>query len=69
MKFMKMLGVQFSDVQMLKMKDAADTLDISNSKVARAAMRLGVQQILALAARDVDKAKELVLINDAKSKL
>tara|TARA_R110000751_G_scaffold73408_1_gene148458 strand:+ start:33222 stop:33422 length:201 start_codon:yes stop_codon:yes gene_type:complete len=66
---MKMLGVQFSDVQMLKMKDAADTLDISNSKVARAAMRLGVQQILALAARDVDKAKELVLINDAKSKL
>jgi len=66
---MKMLGVQFSDVQMLKMKDAADTLDISNSKVARAAMRLGVQQILALASRDIDKAKELVLINDAKSKL
>jgi hypothetical protein len=31
-------------------------------------MRLGIQQILALAARDVEKAKELILINEAKSK-
>ena len=66
---MKTLSVQFSDVQILKMKDAVDTLGVSNSKIARAALRLGMQQILALAARDTDKAKELVLINDAKSKL
>ena len=66
---MKTLSVQFSDVQVLKMKDSVEVLGVSNSKIARAAMRLGMQQILALAARDVDKAKELVLINDAKSKL
>ena len=38
------------------------------SKVARAAMKLGLAQIQALAARDVDKAIDLVLINDARSK-
>ena len=65
---MKLLNVQFSEVQILKMKDAVDALEVTNSKIARAAMRLGMQQILALAARDIDKAKELVLINDAKSK-
>ena len=45
-----------------------DVVGIDNSKVARAAMRLGIQQILALAARDVDKAVDLVLINDARAK-
>ena len=66
---MKMLPVKFSDVQALKIKDVVDVVGIDNSKVARAAMRLGIQQILALASRDVNKAKELVLINDAKSRL
>ena len=65
---MKLLNVQFSEVQILKIKDAVVVLEVTNSKIARAAMRLGMQQILALASRDVDKAKELVLINDAKSK-
>jgi len=65
---MKLLNVQFSEVQILKIKDAVVVLEVTNSKIARAAMRLGMQQILALASRDVSKAKELVLINDAKSK-
>ena len=52
---MKLLNVQFSEVQILKIKDAVEVLEITNSKIARAAMRLGMQQILALAARDVDK--------------
>ena len=65
---MKIIGVKFSDVQVLKMEDAVDVVGIDKSKIARAAMRLGIQQILALAARDVDKAKELVLINEAKSR-
>ena len=66
---MKTLSVQFSDIQILKMKGAVKDLGVSNSKIARAAMRLGLQQILALATKDTEKAKELVLINDAKSKL
>lgn len=65
---MKMLGIQFSDTQALRIKDTALVVKSDSSKVARAAMRLGLMQINALAARDVDKAVELVLINDAKSK-
>lgn len=65
---MKMLPVKFSDAQILKIKDVVDIIGIDNSKVARAAMRLGIAQIVALAARDVDKAKDLVLINDVRSK-
>jgi hypothetical protein len=65
---MKMLGIQFSDTQALKIKDTAAVVDSDMSKVARAAMRLGLNQINAMAARDVDKAIGLVLINDARSK-
>ena len=65
---MKMLPVKFSDSQALKIKDVVDVVGIDNSKVARAAMRLGLMQITALAARDIDKAIDLVLINDARSK-
>lgn len=65
---MKMLPVKFSDAQALKIKDVVDVVGIDNSKVARAAMRLGLAQITALASRDVDKAIDLVLINDVRSK-
>ena len=63
-----MLGIQFSDTQALKLKDTAQVIGSDSSKVARAAMRLGLMQINAMAARDVDKAVDLVLINDARSK-
>ena len=65
---MKMLGIQFSDTQALKIKDTALVVNSDSSKVARAAMRLGLMQINALAARDVGKAVDLVLINDVKSR-
>jgi len=65
---MKMLPVKFSDTQAVKIKDLVSVVGIDNSKIARAAMRLGIQQIQALAARDLKKAKDLVLINDARSK-
>ena len=63
-----MLPVKFSDTQVLKIKDIVDVVDIDTSKVSRAAMRLGIAQIQAMAARDIDKAIDLVLINDARSK-
>ena len=65
---MKMLPVKFSDTQALKIKDVVEVVGIDNSKVARAAMRLGLIQIEALAARDPEKARDLVLINDVRSK-
>lgn len=65
---MKMLPVKFSDTQALKIKDMVEVVGIDNSKVARAAMRLGLMQIESLAARDIEKAIDLVLINDVRSK-
>ena len=63
-----MLPVKFSEAQTLKIKDVVEVVGIDNSKVARAALRLGLMQIQALAARDVEKAIDLILINDARSK-
>jgi len=65
---MKSLGAKFSDTQLLKLKDMSGVVGIDGSKLARAALRLGLMQIQTLAARDLDKAKDLVLINDARSK-
>ena len=65
---MKTLSVRFSDTQQLKIKDVSSVVDIDYSKVARAAMKLGLTQIAALAGRDIDKAIDLVLINDARAK-
>jgi len=65
---MKVLNVRFSDTQQLKIKDVSSVVDMDYSKVARAAMKLGLTQIQALAARDLDKAIDLVLINDARAK-
>jgi len=65
---MKVLPIKFSDTQALKIKDVVAVVGTDSSKVARAAMKLGLAQIQAMAARDVDKAIDLVLINDARSK-
>ena len=65
---MKVLNVRFSDTQQLKIKDVSSVVDMDYSKVARAAMKLGLNQIQALASRDLDKAIDLVLINDARAK-
>lgn len=65
---MKMLPVNFSATQTLKISDVVEMTGTTTSKVARAAMKLGLAQIEALAARDIDKAVDLVLINDARSK-
>ena len=65
---MKSLGAKFSDTQVLKIKDMKELTGIDSSKISRAALRLGLMQIQSMAARDLDKAIDLVLINDARSK-
>jgi len=65
---MKVLNVRFSETQQLKIKDVAGAVDLDYSKIARAAMKLGLNQIQAMASRDIDKAVDLVLINDARAK-
>jgi hypothetical protein len=65
---MKQLAVRFSETQDLKISDLSEVIDTKYSNVARAAMKLGLEQITALAAVDLEKARDLVLIADARAK-
>jgi len=65
---MNKLNVRFGDTQELKIKDATEVLGLDASKVARAALRLGLNQILALASRDLEKAVDLTLINEVRAR-
>ena len=65
---MKKLNVRFGDTQELRIKDAANVLGLDVSKVSRAALRLGIDQLLALASRDIDKAVDLTLINEVRAR-
>ena len=56
---MKSLGAKFSDTQLLKLKDVSSVVGIDGSKLARAALRLGLQQIQALASRDLGQGYRL----------
>ncbi len=63
-----MLNVRFSETQQLKIEDVVDALGVDFSKVSRAAIRIGIQEIISIASVDKERAKELVMINDALSK-
>lgn len=65
---MNKLDVRFGDTQKLRVTDASEVLGLDKSKVARAALRLGINQLLALASRDVDKAIDLALINEVRAR-
>lgn len=65
---MKSLGAKFSDKQLAEIKELSVGIDIAISKISRAALRLGIIQISNMAIKDEDKAKDLVLVNDARSK-
>lgn len=65
---MNKLNVRFGDTQELLLKDAGEVLGLDASKIARAALRLGLNQILSLASRDLDKAKDLTLINEVRAR-
>ncbi len=65
---MKILNIRFSEVAHLIISDLVDMTKATNSEVARAALHIGLLEIRALAAVDVERAKEIVAINNLKSK-
>ena len=65
---MKSLGAKFSEKQLEDIAKAAEVVGVSVSKLSRAALRLGLAQVSNLAVKDLDKAIDLVLVNDARSK-
>jgi hypothetical protein len=66
--YMKVLNVRFSEDQRLKIDALAEVIGIDFSKVARAAMRLGMAQLLTVSSADMHEVKELIKINDALAK-
>lgn len=65
---MKILSVRFGDSQKLKIDDIANSLGMTSSDIARSAMFLGLQQIMALGSAEVEKAQELVAISNFRAK-
>ena len=65
---MRMLPVKFSDTQLEKIKDTSGVININTSKISRAALKIGLERINALAEKDLSKAVDLVLVNDALAK-
>ena len=65
---MKSLGAKFSEDQLKDIKNLAEKLGVSVSAVSRAALRMGAVSIEVAISRDAKKAKDVVLINDARAK-
>ena len=65
---MKSLGAKFSESQLARLKEISLDIGIDGSKLARAALRLGLIQVNNLAVKDIDKAVDLVLVQDARAK-
>ena len=65
---MKVLNVRFSDSQHLKLDDLSTLLGMTNSDVARAALYIGLNEILAIAGKDTDRGIEFASLNSVKAK-
>ena len=65
---MKSLGAKFSDSQLEDLKDTAEALNVRISVLARAALRMGMNQIDKAVLSNKDKAVDLILVNDARAK-
>ena len=65
---MQPINIRFGDTQRLKLDDVANVLGMSYSEVARAALYIGLKEIMALSANDVDRGIEFTSLNAVKSK-
>jgi len=65
---MKQLNVRFSESQSLKVSDLSDKLTMSSSDIARAALYIGLNEIMSLASKDVDRGIEFASLNAVKAK-
>jgi hypothetical protein len=63
---MKQIGVLFGDTQPLKAADLSEVVGLNKSDVIRAALHIGMAKIEIVAARSVQDAKDLIVVEDAK---
>lgn len=65
---MKQLGVLFGDTQPLRADDLSDTLNVGKSAVMRAAMQIGLAKLESVSSKNIDDAKMLIILEDAKGR-
>ena len=66
---MKKLNVRFPDAVKLKINDLSDVVEVSDSVIARAAVTIGLQLLVTMAAKDHVKTKEYIRVQSIKSQL
>lgn len=64
---MKQLPVRFNNKQTSQLADLVELLGSNTTDTARAALALGMQQIKEIAARNPEKAQELVVMSAHKA--
>ncbi len=64
---MKIIGVKFPDKHNLKIEDISTATNINKSKVARAAMQLGLEALTKEGGDSDWDISELIAINDMKA--
>lgn len=65
---MKALPIRFSETARLRVEDTAETLKLNPSVVARAALRIGLQKILAVSSKDITEAQALAMMEDLNAR-
>lgn len=66
---MKPLNINFGETQSLRIDDLSEVSGTKKTDIGRAAMQLGLMQLQSLLARDLEKGRELVIVNSAKGKM
>lgn len=64
---MEKLGVRFAKKQHLQISDLCEKFNLSQSKVARAALQIGLKSLREQCGDDQEKALQVILVQEAKS--
>lgn len=65
---MKQLNIRFGDAQRLRLNDVSGLLKMSESEIARAALYIGLNEIISMAGKGVDRGIEFTSLNAVKAK-
>lgn len=65
---MKQINVRFSETQRLRLSDISGKLNMIDSDVARAALFIGLNEIVSMTSKDVDRGIEFASLNAIKAK-
>lgn len=65
---MKQLGVLFGETQPLRADELSGALNVGKSAVMRAALQIGLAKLESVSSKNVEDAKMLIILEDAKGR-